>query len=64
MQLLIYDITGNLVRKLVNNTENPGVKEVRWNGKNEHGNYVHSGMYIYSLTAGTYRESKKILLIR
>jgi len=62
--LFIYDVTGKLVRKLVNNVENPGIKEVVWNGRNEFGKNVHSGMYIYSLRAGKYHESKKILLIR
>ena len=64
VELYIYDIKGNLVRKLVNNVENPGIKEVVWNGQNDNGNNVHSGMYIYSLHTGSYHESKKIILIR
>jgi len=64
VKLSIYDITGKLVKKLVNNVENPGIKEVVWNGQNEYGKNVHGGMYIYSLQAGNNHESKKILLIR
>ena len=64
VKLYIYDIIGNLVRKLVNNIENPGKKQVVWDGRNEKGIEVHSGMYFYSLKAGNYNESKKILLIR
>jgi len=64
IELYIYDIKGDLVRKLVNNVENPGFKQVVWKGRNEYGKNVHNGVYIYSLQAGDYHESKKILLIR
>ena len=64
VRLIVYDINGNLVRKLVNGVENPGIKNVVWDSKNEFGEDVPSGMYIYTFQAANFKRSKKILLIR
>jgi hypothetical protein len=64
VRLNIYDINGNLIRKLVNGTENRGKKRVIWDSRNEFNKEVPSGMYIYALQAGNFNRSKKILLIR
>ena len=63
-RVIIYDIIGNLVRELVNRVESPGVKNVIWDSRNDMGEEVPSGMYIYSLQAGSFKDSNKLLLIR
>jgi hypothetical protein len=57
--LKIYDILGCEVATLVNQKQNPGNYEVTFNA----GNLV-SGMYIYQLTAGDFREIKKLMLMK
>lgn len=64
VKIIIYDIQGKQVAELVNNYQAPGTYTVRWNGKDDNGNPVASGTYIYSIQAGNYRESKKMLLMK
>ena len=54
--ITIYDLMGREVKTLFNGTENPGYKNIVWNSKDNSGNYVTSGMYIYHISA-TSRES-------
>ncbi|MFA3781683.1 FlgD immunoglobulin-like domain containing protein [Melioribacteraceae bacterium 4301-Me] len=62
--LKIYDILGREVRTLVNQEVNRGVYNVDWDGKDEFGNHVASGTYIYRLVAGKYVSVKKMILIK
>jgi hypothetical protein len=64
VRLNVYDINGNLVRELINGVENPGIKNVVWDSKNEYGKEVPSGMYLYTFQATNFKKSKKTLLIR
>ncbi|MDR1941756.1 MAG: hypothetical protein LBQ47_05460 [Endomicrobium sp.] len=57
--IIIYNVSGELVRKLNWNS----MTLVRWDGKNERGEYVASGTYIWVMTAGG-RETGKIAVIR
>ncbi|MFQ6609652.1 MAG: C25 family cysteine peptidase [Fidelibacterota bacterium] len=50
-QLVIYDLRGRVVRTLVNREETAGQKTIRWDGRNNQGIPVASGVYLYSLTA-------------
>jgi len=63
--LVIYDVSGNLVRKLLNReiiTE--GSHGVVWNGLDEAGRQVASGTYFYCLEAGKFRQTKSMVLIK
>ena len=55
---------GALVRTLVDEFSSPGVHSVIWNGTDETGNRVSSGIYIYKLQAWEFTKSNKMLLIR
>jgi len=48
----------------VNELQNPGVKSYNWNGTNDYGNNVAAGVYIYTIQAGNYRQSKKMILLK
>jgi len=50
-RLVIYDLSGRVVRTLVNREETAGQKNLCWDGRNNQGIPVASGVYIYSLTA-------------
>ncbi len=60
----IYSLSGELVRTLVNRTEPAGVREVTWDGRNDSGAPVSSGIYFCRLGAGKVSLSKKMLLLR
>ena len=62
--LKIYNILGELVRSLVDEEKMPGTYQVIWDGKDDHGEKVCSGVYFYSLKAGSYTESKKMELLK
>ncbi|MBN8583867.1 MAG: T9SS type A sorting domain-containing protein [Ignavibacteria bacterium] len=62
--LTIYNILGQLVKEIVDSFESKGLKEVLWNGTNEFGNQVSSGVYFYKLTAGDFVDQKKLVIIR
>ena len=64
VKLRIYDIRGRETCTLVNKIQYPGLKQITWNGKNNAGKTVSSGMYIYTLQAGQKVLSQKMLLIR
>jgi hypothetical protein len=62
--LKIYDILGREVRSLVNGLQRPGVYRLIWDGKNNQGKEVTSGIYFYQLKTGNFSETKKLVLIK
>jgi hypothetical protein len=65
VRLVIYDITGRIVRTLIDGQEfEPGLYRVQWNGKNDYDEYVASGIYIYRLQAGNFTATRKMVLAR
>ncbi len=64
VHLVVYDIRGRTVRSLINETKKPGRHSVFWNGKNDNGESVSAGLYIYSLDVGTNNIKKKTILLK
>jgi hypothetical protein len=64
VKLTIYNILGQAVKSLVNERQEGGYYYTIWDGKNRNGYYVPSGVYLYHLEAGTFSESKKMLLLK
>jgi len=63
--LTIYNIKGQLVCKLVGGRQSAGSHIVHWNGKDEHGMAVSSGIYIYQLnTPSGIQKTRKMLLLK
>ena len=62
--LVIYDISGARVRTLVDRDMNPGRYAEEWDGRNENGNTVASGVYFYRLVAGKQMMTRKMVLLR
>jgi hypothetical protein len=62
--LRIYDVSGRLVRTLVDGGETPGAKMVNWNGRDNHGRTVASGVYFYQLESSSYTKTRKMLLMK
>ncbi len=51
VQLVIYDLAGRVVKYLVSEQQAPGEHSAQWNGRDDAGNSVASGVYAYRLTA-------------
>jgi flagellar hook assembly protein FlgD len=70
VQLAIYDITGKEIKTLVDGNQAVGYKEVLWNGKDNNGLQVSSGIYIFhfkalSLEDGkVFEKSSKLVLLK
>jgi hypothetical protein len=64
VSLRIYNALGQLVRTLVNENQELGVKEVQWNGLNDYGRQVSSGVYFYKLISGSDVRTKKMVFLK
>jgi hypothetical protein len=62
--LKIYDVSGKCVARLVDKEQEKGSYTVAWNGKDETGNSMASGIYLYRLSAGNQTIAKKMVLLR
>jgi len=62
--LQIYDTLGRKVRTLVSEELFSGYKSVIWDGKNDNGEDVASGVYFYQLKVGDFSQPKKMLLLK
>ena len=64
MNITIYDMIGNVIKNLVNENQNYGYKSVQWNATNNQGQPVSAGVYLYSIEAGDFRQTKKMILLK
>ncbi len=62
--LNVYDMLGQLVKTIVNDYQSEGYHEAIWDGRNESGAGVASGIYIYRITAGSFTATKRMLLLK
>ncbi|UCF05526.1 MAG: T9SS type A sorting domain-containing protein [bacterium] len=62
--LTIYDVQGRRVKTLVDGTKEEGTNKVIWNGTNDRGSAVGSGVYYYRLVAGKKVITKKLVVLR
>jgi Ca-activated chloride channel family protein len=60
----IYDTLGRLVKTLENSYQAPGNYSVTWDGRNDLGMVMPSGVYFYTIQAGPYQASRKMLMIK
>jgi hypothetical protein len=64
VSLLIYDVSGKLVKVLVNGPKKPGVYNLIWNGTDDQGKKVAQGVYFYALRTDNQRFQKKMLMLK
>jgi hypothetical protein len=62
VRLVIYNSLGQMVRKLVDESQSAGYKSASWDGRDEHGRAVGSGLYFYRLDAGRHRMNRRMIL--
>ncbi len=59
VQLKVFDILGNEIETLVNEEKPAGTYELTWNAEN-----LPSGVYFYRIQAGSFTETKKMVLMK
>ena len=65
VKLVVYDMMGRQIRTLIaGESFNSGFHAINWNGLNDNGEKVPSGMYVYRIKAGDFIDFKKMLLVK
>ena len=62
--LRIFNIAGELVKILIEEKQSAGYHKIQWDGRDENGNSVAGGLYLYYLKADGFSHSNKMVLIR
>ena len=60
----IYNLMGKHIRSYINTVQDAGYKTILWNATDASGQPVPAGMYIYSITAGDFRQTRKMILLK
>ena len=64
VRLKVYDVGGRLVRTLVDEQKKPNVYRVVWDGHDNNGSRVASGVYFYKLEAGAFVKTRKMEILK
>jgi hypothetical protein len=64
VNITIYDMMGRQVKTLVNGSQRAGYKSIQWNAKNNQGQPVSAGLYLYTIQAGEFVQTKKMVLLK
>jgi hypothetical protein len=64
VQMTVFNILGQQIRTLVDEVREAGQHRVIWDGRDESGRPVASGVYFCHLTAGSYRQTRKMTLLK
>ncbi len=64
VKFAIYNMLGEEVRLLLDEEKSSGMYEIQWDGKNKQGLTLPSGVYFYSLSAGNFKEIRKMILAK
>jgi hypothetical protein len=60
----IYDLMGRMIKSSSNSNQTAGYHSLQWDATNDIGEGVSAGMYIYTIQAGEYRSTKKMVLLK
>jgi len=64
VNITIYDMKGRMVKTLINGLQTAGYKSVQWNATNRQGQQVSAGLYLYTIEAGEFRQTNKMILLK
>jgi hypothetical protein len=64
VNITIYDMMGKQTRTLINNRQAAGYKSIQWNATNDAGQPVSAGLYLYTIQAGEFRQTRKMWLLK
>tara|TARA_B100001750_G_C15377197_1_gene530472 strand:- start:60 stop:1010 length:951 start_codon:yes stop_codon:yes gene_type:complete len=64
VNIIIYDVLGRFVKEMVNNYQSAGQRSISWDGTDDKGAIVSAGVYFYSMQAGKFMQTKKMVLLK
>jgi flagellar hook assembly protein FlgD len=64
VNITIYDMVGRVVSNLVSSQQRAGYKSIQWNATNSAGQPISAGLYLYTIKAGEFRQTKKMVLLK
>jgi len=64
VELIVYDLSGRTVARLVSEHQAAGEHSVRWQGEDRAGNRMASGVYLYRLVADGFSETRRMTLVK
>ncbi|MEC7735984.1 MAG: T9SS type A sorting domain-containing protein [Candidatus Neomarinimicrobiota bacterium] len=64
VNITIYDMMGRVVKTLINDQQTAGYRSIQWNATNDAGQPVSAGLYLYTIQAGEFRQTKKMVLLK
>jgi hypothetical protein len=64
VKITVYNVLGQKVRILRDEIEEGGHKRVVWDGRDDSGNEVTSGIYFYKIVAGDFAKAKKMIMVK
>jgi hypothetical protein len=64
VSIKIYDMTGRLVKTIINQNMTPGKYDVKWTSTNDNNQFVASGVYFYRIETSEFTDTKKMVLVK
>ncbi|MEL1226422.1 MAG: DUF1565 domain-containing protein [Candidatus Neomarinimicrobiota bacterium] len=64
VNITIYDMMGKVVASLVNGQQSAGFKTLQWDATNQSGMPISAGLYIYTIQAGEFNQTRKMILLK
>jgi hypothetical protein len=64
VELAVFDVSGRHVRTLLQGVRAPGTYQAVWDGRDERGQMIHSGVYFYRLRAPGFESTRSLQIIR
>jgi len=64
VRITVYNLMGNEIRVIMNGNKSPGSYRVNWDGKDNQGLVMPSGIYIFELKADGFSQSKKMIVMK
>ena len=64
VNITVFDMMGKVVRTLVNDQQSAGYKTLQWNATSNSGQPISAGLYIYTIRAGEFSKTRKMILLK
>ena len=64
INITIYDMVGRVVKTLRNGYQTAGFQKIQWNATNNRNEPVSTGLYLFTIQAGEFRRTKKMVLVK
>ena len=64
VNITIYDMMGRIVKTILNSSQSAGQKHIIWDATNDRNESVSAGLYLYTIQAGEFRKTKKMVLLK